>query len=214
MRKSKDLEALFPGVRSGILAATYLEPNRWWSLGDLAFQLEVPPARLRRDLVSMASGGVLRQRRAGPHSFFQANSEFPLFHELKEIVTKTAGRGAAPGSETILVVEDQPATLKISRILLESWGYKVLEANGAQEAMHIFERNRPAVKLLLTDVVMPDMSGPELADRLRAIEPSLRVLFMSGYHNDELANQKGAFLPKPFNPASLAKKVREELDKT
>jgi len=215
MRRSKDLEVLFPGLRAGILSATYLEPSRWWSLGDLAFQLEVSPPRLRRDLMSLSAGGVLRSRRAGNRTFFQANGEFALFAELKDLVVKTAGRAARnDGSETILVVEDQPATLKISRILLESWGYRVLEANTAQEAIQMFERNRAAVKLLLTDVVMPDMSGLELAERLRTIEPALRVLFMSGYHSEELAAKESAFLSKPFNPASLAKKVREELDKT
>jgi DNA-binding NtrC family response regulator len=118
-----------------------------------------------------------------------------------------------PGAETIMVVDDEPATLKISRILLESWGYTVLEARNASEALHLFEQDHSNIRLVLTDVVMPGMSGPELGELLQEAKPGLKVLYMSGYPNDELMRKHLAFLPKPFNPASLARKIREELDK-
>jgi two-component system, cell cycle sensor histidine kinase and response regulator CckA len=210
---SKAVEALFPGPRHGILTAIFSEPERWWGSAELAERLEVPPGGLLRDLGAMAAGGVLLERRNADGRSYQANPGCPFFAELQAIAAKCASLKGHAGPETILVVEDEPATLKISRILLESWGYKVLEAHSAYEAIRLFEENREAVKLLLTDVVMPGMGGPELGELLRGAKPELKVLFMSGYPNHELTTGRQAFLPKPFNPAGLARKIREELDK-
>jgi CheY-like chemotaxis protein len=118
------------------------------------------------------------------------------------------------GGETILVVEDQPATAQITRILLESWGYQVLEAHSAREAVQLYNQHENEIHLLLTDVIMPETTGPQLADQLLDRNPELCVVYMSGYPADELARrEEAAFLPKPFNPASLSKMVRKQLDK-
>lgn len=191
----------------------FSEPERWWALEDLACRTEAPEGLVRRDLAVLESGGVLLARRDSAGCRFKANPGCAFFTELRAIAVKCAGLRGHPGAETILVVEDEPATLKISRILLESWGYRVLEANSAHEAIRIFEEHRDSIRLLVTDVVMPGMNGPELGDLLQGSKPDLRVLYMSGYPNDELIRRRQAFLPKPFNPAGLARKIREELDK-
>jgi CheY-like chemotaxis protein len=116
-------------------------------------------------------------------------------------------------AETILVVEDQPATAQITRILLESWGYRVLEAHDGNEALSLFARDGDGIHLLLTDVIMPGMNGQQLASELVQRKPELRVVFMSGYPSDHLNQPNAAFLPKPFNPASLSRMVRKELDR-
>jgi two-component system, cell cycle sensor histidine kinase and response regulator CckA len=119
--------------------------------------------------------------------------------------------------ETILLVEDEPAVRKLARRALESHGFRILEAESGAEALEICETRSAEVDMLLTDVVMPHMSGVELAARLTETRPSLRVLYMSGYTEDALG-QRGvlspetAFLNKPFTPASLREAVRAVLD--
>jgi two-component system cell cycle sensor histidine kinase/response regulator CckA len=110
-------------------------------------------------------------------------------------------------------VEDQPATAQITRILLESWGYRVLEAHCGEEALAKFGNDGDGIQLLLTDVIMPGMSGPQLASELQQRKPELRVVFRSGYPSDQLNQPDAAFLPKPFNPAGLSRMVRKELDR-
>src|SRR6266567_1221211 len=97
---------------------------------------------------------------------------------------------------------------KVARILLESFGYDVLAAANGQEAMILFRRHQQQIRLLLTDVVMPDITGPQLAERLLRINPDLRVIYMSGYPAEELRGPGMHFLAKPFNPAGLSKVVR------
>jgi CheY-like chemotaxis protein len=210
-RKSKGLDALF-GTRHGILFATHLEPSRWWREEDLAAQFDGTPEGLARNLTALVSAGVLRVRGEGAKTEYQANPECPFFAELQAMMAKTAS-GARARSETILVVDDQPATLKVARILLESFGYSVLAAASGQEALILFRRQQQQIRLVLTDVVMPDITGPQLVERLRRIKPDLRVIYMSGYHDEELQRQGMLFLSKPFNPAGLAKTVREALDR-
>ncbi len=119
--------------------------------------------------------------------------------------------------ETILLVEDEPAVRRLARRALESHGFRILEAASGPEALVICEKHGDEVDLLLTDVVMPQMSGVELAARLTAVRRGLRVLYMSGYTEDTLG-QRGvlspetAFLNKPFTPASLREAVRAVLD--
>jgi len=121
-------------------------------------------------------------------------------------------------SETILLVEDEPAVRRLARRALEAHGFRIIEAGNGPEALEICATRVAELDMLLTDIVMPGMSGVELASRLTAIDPSLRVLYMSGYTEDALG-QRGvlspetAFLPKPFTPASLADAVREVLEK-
>ncbi len=121
------------------------------------------------------------------------------------------------GSETVLLVEDEAGLLKfISQILLEN-EYKVLEANNAVEALQICEEYTGLIHLMLTDIVMPKMNGPELADRLKSVYPEMKVLFMSGYGGDIIDEQKIAdlgetFLEKPVSAERLLIKMREVLE--
>ena len=89
----------------------------------------------------------------------------------------------------------------------------LLEAHQADEAIRIFEEHDGQVHLLLTDVIMPGMSGPQLAGELVGRDPQLRVVFMSGYPNEELIGEHRSFLQKPFNPAGLSQAIRKELDR-
>jgi PAS domain S-box-containing protein len=125
--------------------------------------------------------------------------------------------GADCGTETILVVEDEPAVLTLSRRALEAQGYLVLAAADATAALRLVERHGGTIHLLLTDVVMPGLSGRDLADRLAARRPGIRVLYMSGYPGDAVVQHGelppgSAFLQKPFSPDTLARKVRDVLD--
>ncbi len=124
----------------------------------------------------------------------------------------------ARSSETILLVEDEPAVRRLARRALEAHGFRILEAANGHEALELCEKHVTELDMLLTDVVMPRMSGVELASRLTAIDPTLRVLYMSGYTEDTLG-QRGvlspetAFLNKPFTPATLLEAVRGVLDR-
>jgi two-component system cell cycle sensor histidine kinase/response regulator CckA len=121
------------------------------------------------------------------------------------------------GSETVLVVEDEEAVRSLSRRALEAGGYTVLAAADGADAVRLVERYGGPIHLVLTDVVMPGMSGRELADRLVQRRPGLRVLYMSGYPGDAIVHRGAldpgtAFLQKPFMPDDLTRKVREVLD--
>ena len=121
------------------------------------------------------------------------------------------------GSETILLVEDEDVVRGLARKILEGAGYRVLEASRGQEAVRLgLERSEP-IDLLLTDVVMPETSGKEVADRLSEMRPGLKVLFMSGYTDQAIVHHgvldsNVEFIQKPFTPGGLVKKVREVLD--
>jgi two-component system, cell cycle sensor histidine kinase and response regulator CckA len=123
------------------------------------------------------------------------------------------------GTETILLVEDEPGVRQLVREMLQRLGYTTVEAGGGAEALRLFEQHQGSIDLLLTDVIMPQMSGRDLAERLRAVRPSLKVLYISGYTDDMLAHhgvlESNVFLlPKPFAPDELAKKLRDVLDAT
>jgi two-component system, cell cycle sensor histidine kinase and response regulator CckA len=120
------------------------------------------------------------------------------------------------GSETVLLVEDEQSVRTLSRSILESYGYTVLEAASGKEGLDVVRQYPLPIHLLLTDVVMPEMGGPDLASRLEALRPGVRVLYMSGYTDDAVFRhgllEKGRmFLQKPFTPGALAGKVREAL---
>ena len=121
-----------------------------------------------------------------------------------------------PGSETILLVEDEGQVRGLVRLLLERLGYTVLEAASGDQAIAIVNGYPAPIHLVLTDVIMPGMAGPEVARRVRALRPDARVLFMSGYTDDSLSphgmlEADVLFVHKPFAPAVLADKVREAL---
>jgi CheY-like chemotaxis protein len=122
------------------------------------------------------------------------------------------------GAETILLVEDAELVRNLARQVLEGAGYRVLEAASAEAAIDLCERsNGDRIDLLLTDVVMPGMSGNEMSRILLSKQPGMPVLYMSGYTDDAIV-QHGVleaginFLQKPFTPGALALKVREVLD--
>src|SRR5205085_1486178 len=91
MRKKRPIDALFPKARRDILAATYGQPERWWYLSELAQQLNTTPSSLQRELQSLVSSGILRQRRDGRRTYFQAETASPIFGELQGIIVKTLG---------------------------------------------------------------------------------------------------------------------------
>ena len=123
----------------------------------------------------------------------------------------------AIGSETILVVEDQDDVRGFLRNLLRLYGYDVLEASGGSEAMAICREHAGKIHLVVTDVVMPGMSGRELAERVAEEHPAMKVLLISGYTDDPSIQSGGAqaglaFLQKPFSPIALTQRIREVLD--
>lgn len=125
-------------------------------------------------------------------------------------------RGDLTGSETILVVEDEAAIRALAATFLKEAGYRVLDAVNAEHALRIVRAHGDGISLLLTDVVMPGMSGRQLAEKICAERPEIRVLYMSGYTDDVLIHrgvlEAGiSILEKPFSRISLLQKVRETL---
>jgi PAS domain S-box-containing protein len=121
------------------------------------------------------------------------------------------------GSETILVVEDEEAVRILVRRVLESSGYHVLEARHGAEALLICDEHKDPIQMLMTDVIMPEMSGRQLADRLSAQRPEMKILYMSGYTDNAISHhgilEPGTnFLQKPFTPVNVLHKVRSVLD--
>ena len=122
------------------------------------------------------------------------------------------------GTETLLLVEDEPQVRAVVEAMLKPLGYTVLAAGSASEAITIAESSPHAPDLLLTDVVMPGGSGRELSDTLMQRFPSLRVLFMSGYTDDAvlrhgIMHAEVDFVQKPFSRATLARRIRDLLDR-
>jgi PAS domain S-box-containing protein len=142
---------------------------------------------------------------------------FPL---IDQSVPGAAGAPDAEplhGRETILLVEDEPAVRGLVHETLRLHGYTVLEARHGIEALMTGAKHQGPIHLLLTDVVMPQMSGPEVAEKIQIVRPGIKVLYMSGYPDHPVFEQGGisrdaSFLPKPFTPNVLAKKVRDVLD--
>jgi two-component system cell cycle sensor histidine kinase/response regulator CckA len=130
---------------------------------------------------------------------------------------RQAAKAADRGTETILLVEDESAVRALSRFILQSLGYTVLEAASGSEAIRICKRSRQPIHLLVSDVVMPEMGGRQVAEAVTALLPGIRVLYLSGYTDDAVVRHgvlqaDTAFLQKPFSPPALAAKVREVLN--
>jgi|SRR5579884_3571477 len=163
------------------------------------------------------SGGDIRV-----YSELNSGTTFKIYlpcTDAKVESTPQAEPGQLPsGTESILVVEDEPAVRRLAVIVLRARGYQVQEAASAFEALSLIRKN-PSFDLVLTDVVMPQMSGKQLHDEIKNQLPQTKVLLMSGYTDDALAhhgvlNGRILFLEKPFSPSRLARKVREVLDAT
>ncbi|HBZ70845.1 MAG TPA: hybrid sensor histidine kinase/response regulator, partial [Deltaproteobacteria bacterium] len=150
-----------------------------------------------------------------------AGSVFRVFLPLDETdgdaASAPAVRGSAPrGQETVLLVEDEPLVGRLAERVLVQAGYRVAYASDGLDARGVFRERNGAIDLLVTDVVMPRMGGPQLAELLRAEEPGLPVLFLSG-HNDGavlsgMAEAGTSFLAKPFSAEALSSEVRRLLD--
>ncbi len=163
------------------------------------------------------AGGRVEVERTGPDGTTFVVL-LPRSTSLVDLVQRAATEESLEGTERILLVEDEPAVLELVRRTLEGYGYTVLHASTPDRALRaVHERGASGVDLLLTDVVMPGMSGRDLATHLRGMLPHLRVLFMSGYSSDVVAEQgllssDESLITKPFSPTALAARVRALLD--
>jgi two-component system cell cycle sensor histidine kinase/response regulator CckA len=144
---------------------------------------------------------------------------FPRVVEPLDVAARPIHNGLLPrGTETLLVVEDEPSVRHLARSVLENQGYEVLTASNGQDALHVASQNKGSpIRLVLTDVIMPLMGGKVMAEWLKTIYPDLKILFTSGYTDNAITLhgvlETGVeFLPKPYTPATLARKVRELLD--
>jgi len=168
--------------------------------------------------------GIVKQSRGyiWVYSEVGRGTAFKIYLPRGEGAVETVEPGVAPaktvrGSETILLAEDDHAVRALLRSTLQEHGYTVLEAHHGKHAIQVCEQHAGPIHLLVTDVVMPEMSGREVAEHLKPSRPNMKVLFMSGYtdkaivHHGEL-DPGTAFLQKPFTPDALASKVREVLD--
>jgi PAS domain S-box-containing protein len=167
-------------------------------------------------IVQQHSGCIVVTSELGQGSTFEIY--LPRAEEAVEPEDDAAAVGASPtGAETVLLVEDETAVRDLARDILEMQGYTVLEARDGAEALRVGAERLDAIALILTDVVMPGMSGYELVQRLAPLRPGVKVLYMSGYTTDPIVHDgvlaRGvAFLKKPFSADELARKVREVLD--
>jgi CheY-like chemotaxis protein len=167
--------------------------------------------------------GIVRQH----EGYIEASSEpgwgttmdlyFPRVAGPPEVLSTPVPPELCGRGETVLVVEDEGVVRQVTRRALERLGYRVLSASHGAEALRVAKEHEGALDLLLTDVVLPFMKGPEVAERLSLHQPQLRVLFMSGYTGDVLADQgvpkeRHEVLSKPFSPKTLAKHLRQILD--
>jgi two-component system cell cycle sensor histidine kinase/response regulator CckA len=144
---------------------------------------------------------------------------FPLVGEPLDVAARPIRTGPLPrGTETLLVVEDEPSVRHLARSVLDNLGYEMLSAANGQDALHVASEHKGSpIRLVITDVIMPLMSGKVMAERLKATYPDLKILFTSGYTDDAISHhgvlEKGVeFLPKPYTPAGLARRVRQILD--
>jgi CheY-like chemotaxis protein len=144
------------------------------------------------------------------------------FPRTDEAVDRTASPGggiaALHGSETILLVEDEESVRRFTQTLLENNGYTVIGASGGKEALRLMETMKPGAFLLVTDVVMPQMSGKDLAQKLLLSRPDLKVLYLSGYTGNAIVHHGMLdpgidFIQKPFNSQELLAKIREIINR-
>jgi hypothetical protein len=165
-------------------------------------------------IVAQLGGSIVVESEPGVGSTFDV-----LFREAAGPHRPSAPplTNAEGGSETILLVEDEPAVRRITRRVLEMNGYVVLEAEDGEEALVRAREHEGPIHLLVADVVMPRLGGAQTAQRLRAVRPDIKVLFVSGYADDAVlrhgvAQGEVSMLRKPYGPDALARAVRDVLD--
>jgi two-component system cell cycle sensor histidine kinase/response regulator CckA len=170
-------------------------------------------------------GGIVEQ--SGGHIFVDSEMGrgtnfkvyLPRVDEVAELAAPQKDSTELQGSETILLVEDDLTLRGLVQESLQTMDYNVLVAGSGEEALRVLERHPAAIDLLMTDVIMPQMSGPELAQVVSTLRPGMKVLYMSGYTDDKLrdvphAGAEVAWIQKPFQLQDLAQKLREVLDQT
>jgi signal transduction histidine kinase len=170
-----------------------------------------------RTIVQQSGGHIGVSSELGKGATFKIY--FPRVAQPLDAPVKPVQDGPLPrGTETLLVVEDEPSVRHLSRGVLESQGYEVLSASNGQDALHVARDHKGSpIRLVVTDVIMPLMGGKVMAEWLKTTYPNLKILFTSGYTDDTITHdsvlEAGVeFLPKPYTPATLARKVRELLD--
>jgi PAS domain S-box-containing protein len=167
--------------------------------------------------------GIVRQNNGFIHIYseMKQGSTFKVYLPRKQMDVSTKAISDEPlvmhGSETVLLVEDDRAILHLAKTILEHQGYTVLAAQQPGKALTLLEQHNGPVHMLITDVVMPEMNGKDLQDKVTAFVPDIKTLFMSGYTADVIAQQgimdkSIPFLQKPFSVRTLMRKVREVLD--
>jgi two-component system, cell cycle sensor histidine kinase and response regulator CckA len=168
-------------------------------------------------IVKQSGGYIWVYSEPGQGSTFKVY--LPRVEEAAEVVIEDRKeKKIGSGTETILLVEDDEAVRELARTVLASRGYNVLVATKPTDAERLCDERAEEIRLLLTDVVMPGLSGREIARRIGTRYPKIKVLYMSGYTDNVIARggvlEEGlAFLQKPFTPSTLVEKVREILDK-
>jgi len=166
-------------------------------------------------IVKQSDGDISVESEPGHGTTFRIY--FPLVDEAAEKYGQPQLAQLQVGTETILLAEDAAAVRVAARQILERLGYTVLEAPTGRDALSIASKRLSPIHLLLTDVVMPEMSGRELTEQFARLRPDAKVLYMSGYTDDAIVRhgilRPGIeYLQKPFSPDTLARKVREVLD--
>jgi len=166
-------------------------------------------------IVRQSQGAISVESEPGRGSLFEIH--LPLVEDVARYIPEARPAGLSHGSETILVVEDQPDVRDFACGVLRTLGYRVLDAADGAEAIRLSETTGEPIHLLLSDVIMPGMTGREVAERLQSRDRQMRVLYMSGYTDDVVVDrgvlQAGvSYVAKPFSPDELAEKVRNALD--
>ena len=167
-------------------------------------------------IVRQTNGFLSVQSRPGHGCTF--NIYLPSAEPRPHIASRTLEHSPALASrKTVLMAEDESAVRNVAQVMLHRMGYDVLTAANADEALSVAASHPGPIDLLLTDVIMPGMNGRQLAERLTAARPGLRVLYMSGYTDDSLVQHvvlrsDASYLQKPFDAETLARKVRQALD--
>ncbi|MGE5647188.1 MAG: response regulator [Acidobacteriota bacterium] len=165
-------------------------------------------------IVKQAGGAIEIETAPGRGTVVRIH--LPLAAEAATSGARTL-RPAGSGGETILVVEDEASLRRLANDMLTREGYSVIEAASGAEALDVWQERGDSIDLVLTDVIMPQMSGPELVEKLKAVSPGVKILYMSGYTDDIIARRgflaiEGAFLHKPFTLDELSQEVRAVLD--
>ena len=167
-------------------------------------------------IVKQSNGHITLQSELGKGTAFKV-----YLPRVAKTVTPTKSQpkltAITTGNETVLLVEDDPGVRELTQDILEMKGYTVLLADNGKTALEFFVKDEKSIQLVITDIVMPEMSGPELVERLQTVRPGLKILLTSGYPDRPLAHSGALgenlnFIQKPFSAQNLANKVREILD--